>query len=105
MPKYWGKQIFTHGSFPEVGQKKKTERKRKKKDGTPGPIFSICLNEMIIVFDIHSIYSKVLKVPICQNSNPFFIQWEMKGAGVKCNFTTRQGNIQGILYSWACVWL
>ena len=32
MPKYWGKQIFTHGSFPEVGQKQKTERKRKKKD-------------------------------------------------------------------------
>ena len=30
MPKYWGKQIFTHGSFPEVGQKQKTERKRKK---------------------------------------------------------------------------
>ena len=20
MPKYWGKQIFTHGRFPEVGQ-------------------------------------------------------------------------------------
>ena len=31
MPKYWGKQIFTHGSFPEVGQKQKTERKRKRK--------------------------------------------------------------------------
>ena len=30
MPKYWGKQIFTHGRFPEVGQKQKTERKRKK---------------------------------------------------------------------------
>ena len=29
MPKYWGKQIFTHGSFPEVGQKQKTEEKRK----------------------------------------------------------------------------
>ena len=28
MPKYWGKQIFTHGRFPEVGQKKKMERKR-----------------------------------------------------------------------------
>ena len=26
MPKYWGKQIFTHGSYPEVGQKQKTER-------------------------------------------------------------------------------
>ena len=30
MPKYWGKQIFSHGRFPEVGQKQKTERKRKK---------------------------------------------------------------------------
>ena len=28
MPKYWGKQIFTHGRFPEVGQKQKTENKR-----------------------------------------------------------------------------
>ena len=26
MPKYWGKQIFTHGSFPEVGQKQQTEK-------------------------------------------------------------------------------
>ena len=32
MPKYWGKQIFTHGSFPEVGQKQKTERKERKKE-------------------------------------------------------------------------
>ena len=31
MPKYWGKQIFTHGRFPEVGQKQKTERERKRK--------------------------------------------------------------------------
>ena len=30
MPKYWGKQIFAHGSFPEVGQKQKTEKKNKK---------------------------------------------------------------------------
>ena len=29
MPKYWEKQIFTHGSFPEVGQKQKIEKKRK----------------------------------------------------------------------------
>ena len=33
MPKYWGKQIFTHGRFPEVGQKQKTEKKRRKKVG------------------------------------------------------------------------
>ena len=31
MPKYWGKQMFAHGSFPEVGQKQKTEEKKKKK--------------------------------------------------------------------------
>ena len=24
MPKYWGKQIFKHGRFPEVGQKQNT---------------------------------------------------------------------------------
>ena len=30
MPKYWGKQIFAHGSFPEVGQKQKTERRKKR---------------------------------------------------------------------------
>ena len=34
MPKYWGKQIFTHGSFPEVGQKQKTGKKEKKKKKT-----------------------------------------------------------------------
>ena len=34
MPKYWGKQIFAHGRFPEVGQKQKTEgKKRRKKRG------------------------------------------------------------------------
>ena len=25
MPKYWGKNYFAHGSFPEMGQKQKTE--------------------------------------------------------------------------------
>ena len=32
MPKYWGKQIFAHGRFPEVSQKQKTERSRKKRE-------------------------------------------------------------------------
>ena len=32
MPKYWGKQIFTHGSFPEVGQKQKMEKKKEKRE-------------------------------------------------------------------------
>ena len=32
MPKYWGKQIFTHMSFPEVGQKQKTEKKERNKE-------------------------------------------------------------------------
>ena len=41
MPKYWGKQIFTQGSFPEVGQKQKTEKERKKKDGNNNGQLSI----------------------------------------------------------------
>ena len=31
MPKYWGKQIFTHGRFPEMGQKQKTEERKERK--------------------------------------------------------------------------
>ena len=30
MPQYWGKQIFAHGRFPEVGQKQKTEKKKER---------------------------------------------------------------------------
>ena len=30
MPKYWGKQIFSLGRFPEVGQKQKTEREKER---------------------------------------------------------------------------
>ena len=32
MPTYWGKQIFAHGRFPEVGQKQKTEREKKEEE-------------------------------------------------------------------------
>ena len=31
MPKYWVKNYFTHGRFPEVGQKQKTEKEKKKR--------------------------------------------------------------------------
>ena len=31
MPKCLGKQIFAHKRFPEVGQKQKTEKKKKEK--------------------------------------------------------------------------
>ena len=31
MLKYWGGNYFAHGSFPEVGQKQKTEEKKGKK--------------------------------------------------------------------------
>ena len=30
MTKYWGESYFTHGRFPEVGQKQKTEKKKMK---------------------------------------------------------------------------
>ena len=31
MPKYGGKQIFSHGSFPKVGEKYKAEKKKERK--------------------------------------------------------------------------
>ena len=30
MQKYWGEQIFSLGRFPEVGQKQRTEKERKR---------------------------------------------------------------------------
>ena len=38
MPKYWGKQIFSLGSFPEVGQKQMTERRRAKVGNNNGQL-------------------------------------------------------------------
>ena len=32
MPKYWGKRIFSLGSFPEVGQKQKMEEKKERRN-------------------------------------------------------------------------
>ena len=32
MPKYWVKNYFAHGRFPEVGQKQKTEKKEREKE-------------------------------------------------------------------------
>ena len=32
MPKYWVKNYFAHGRFPEVGQKQKTEERERKKE-------------------------------------------------------------------------
>ena len=32
MPKYWVKNYFAHGRFPEVGQKQKTEKKERKRE-------------------------------------------------------------------------
>ena len=32
MPKYWGKQTFSLGRFPEVGQKQKMEKKERQKE-------------------------------------------------------------------------
>ena len=32
MVKYWGKQIFTYGSFSEVGQKQKTEKRERERE-------------------------------------------------------------------------
>ena len=35
MPKYWVKNYFAHGRFPEVGQKQKTEEKEEREKQWP----------------------------------------------------------------------
>ena len=67
MPKYWGKQIFTHGRFPEVGQKQKTERKRRekdkrRKDSRKSGFFRKKQNDLKDIFFLHisSSYAKIL---------------------------------------------
>ena len=46
MPKYWGKNYFAHGSFPEVGQKQKTEREKKREKR--GPTMEITMAKLRI---------------------------------------------------------
>ena len=49
MPKYWGKQIFARGRFPEVGEKEKTqEKKREKKDQKLVITMTTCLNFTLV---------------------------------------------------------
>ena len=48
MPKYWVKNYFAHGSFPEVGQKQKTEKKKNK------------IYPLIFFLHISSSYAKIL---------------------------------------------
>ena len=36
MPKYWVKHYFAHGIFPEVGQKQKTKKERKRERAKVG---------------------------------------------------------------------
>ena len=38
MPKYWVKNYFAHGRFPEVGQKQETEKERKRERAKVGKI-------------------------------------------------------------------
>ena len=35
MPKFWVKNYFAHGRFPEVGQKQKTEKKKERERERP----------------------------------------------------------------------
>ena len=50
MPKYWRKQIFTYGSFPEVSQKQKTEERERKKEGKVITMASYGLQRHLVWF-------------------------------------------------------
>ena len=75
MPKFWGKQIFSLGSFHQVGQKQKTEKKERKKErlndgnnngqATQGArkhalrTQAACAKKLFIYLHIPSIYDKI----------------------------------------------
>ena len=83
MPKYWGKQIFAHGRFPEVGQKQKTEEKREREKERlnngenngqathgvrkpPGPTTKGCFT------DLNLTNQNTNKLKYCKNTFPLF---------------------------------
>ena len=43
MPKYWGERIFTPRSFPEVGQKQKTEKKERERPKVGNNNCQLCI--------------------------------------------------------------
>ena len=74
MQKYWVKNYFAHGSFPEVGQKQKTERKKNKErerlnDGDnkpPGP-------KKLFLRVFSTFYSQCLFTEAWTNPSPWSI--------------------------------
>ena len=76
MPKYWGKQIFNHGRFPEVGQKEKTEKRERKND----------YQKLVITMASYALQRHLAKMlgPIWQSGRgirlikPFCEKWETK---------------------------
>ena len=79
MPKYWGKQIFTHGRFPEVGQKQKTvitmAKLRMAHASTP-KLFSMVIykyvtGKFILTYEGENIMIAYMYFPSCHNP----LQW------------------------------
>ena len=74
MPKYWVKNYFAHGSFPEVGQKQKTEENI---PGTAGGLKRIKFTPKKYFFlHISSSYAKIL-------GRKLFRTWEIPQSGSK----------------------
>ena len=70
MPKYWGKQIITHGRFPEVGQKQKTERKKERlNDGNNnGQVFNFGLHQCHFTAKNYVLQNQMFKISCHSNS-------------------------------------
>ena len=65
MPKYWVKSYLAHGSFPEVGQKQKTEKNTPGTAGGPGG------------------RDRMLAVKSLKNPKKSFHTWEISRSGSK----------------------
>ena len=74
MPKYWGKQIFTHGRFPKVGQKQKSEKKKKEAKRRA--------RTMVITMATYALQSRLGQLLVLNAVNPNVVFQDVHGNAI-----------------------
>ena len=82
MPKYWVKNYFAHGSFPEVSQKQKTERRERKKEREKDWTMVITMAKLRMAHTSSSSFLNILK-----NMTPFKMTFNLSLTKEMCFLT------------------